>query len=48
MLTETGERSAIVPESHRYRVRDRTLLRYYARSLDHLLTPATKSGARPH
>jgi glycerol-3-phosphate O-acyltransferase len=41
-------RSAIVPESHRYRVRDRTLLRYYARSLDHLLTPATKSGARPH
>ena len=41
-------RSAIVPESHRYRIRDRTLLRYYARSLDHLLTPATKSGARPH
>jgi glycerol-3-phosphate O-acyltransferase len=41
-------RSVLVPESHRYRVRDRTLLRYYARSLDHLLAPSPRSGTRPH
>jgi glycerol-3-phosphate O-acyltransferase len=41
-------RSVIVPESQRYRVRDRTLLRYYARSLTHLLTPSPRSGTRPH
>jgi glycerol-3-phosphate O-acyltransferase len=41
-------RSVIVPESQRYRVRDRTLLRYYGRSLDHLLAPSPRSGARPH
>lgn len=41
-------RSVIVPESQRYRVRDRTLLRYYAHSLDHLLAHSPRSGARPH
>jgi glycerol-3-phosphate O-acyltransferase len=41
-------RSVIVPESQRYRVRDRTLLRYYARSIEHLLSASRQSGARPH
>ncbi len=41
-------RSVIVPESQRYRVRDRTLLRYYARSIEHLLSASRRSGARPH
>lgn len=41
-------RSVIVPESQRYRVRDRTLLRYYARAIQHLLTPARRAGTRPH
>jgi glycerol-3-phosphate O-acyltransferase len=41
-------RSVIVPESQRYRVRDRTLLRYYARSIEHLLSASRHSGARPH
>jgi glycerol-3-phosphate O-acyltransferase len=40
-------RSVIVPESSRYRVRDRTLLRYYARSLNHLLH-STRGGTRTH
>ena len=38
-------RSAIVPESHRYRVRDRTLLRYYARSIGHLIAPPKRTTA---
>jgi len=41
-------RSILVPEGHRYRVRDRMLLRYYARSLDHLLAPPRRAGTRPH
>jgi glycerol-3-phosphate O-acyltransferase len=41
-------RSVIVPEVQRYRVRDRTLLRYYARSIEHLLSASRQSGARPH
>ena len=37
-------RNIIVAESGRFRVRDRNVLRYYARTLDHLLM----SGGRPH
>jgi hypothetical protein len=32
-------RNIIVAERGRFRVRDRNVLRYYARTLDHLLTP---------
>jgi hypothetical protein len=34
-------RGIIVIERGRFRVRDRNVLRYYARTLTHLLTPAT-------
>jgi 1-acyl-sn-glycerol-3-phosphate acyltransferase len=34
-------RGVIVVERGRFRVRDRNVLRYYARTLDHLLTPTT-------
>jgi glycerol-3-phosphate O-acyltransferase len=37
-------RAILVQERGRLRVRDRTVLRYYARTIDHLLA----SGARPH
>ena len=33
-------RGIIVTEDGRYRVRDRNVLRYYGRSIQHLLTPA--------
>ena len=35
-----GERGVVVIEGARVRVRDRVVLRYYARSLDHLLRRA--------
>jgi glycerol-3-phosphate O-acyltransferase len=38
-------RGVLVIERSRFRVRDRTVLRYYARTLDHLLTA---SGGRTH
>ncbi len=41
-------RAILVPEAGRYRVRDRTLLRYYARSLDHLLEPPRRLAAAAH
>jgi glycerol-3-phosphate O-acyltransferase len=37
-------RGIIVSERGRFRVRDRSVLRYYARTIEHLLTPA----GRPH
>jgi hypothetical protein len=36
-----GERGVVVAEGPRVRVRDRVVLRYYARSLDHLLRSRT-------
>jgi glycerol-3-phosphate O-acyltransferase len=41
-------RSVIVAEGHRYRVRDRTLLRYYTRSLEHVLAPPRRSTTSAH
>lgn len=41
-------RAAIVPEGGLYRVRDRSLLRYYARSLDHLLASPRSRGGHAH
>lgn len=38
-------RGVVVVEGGRFRVRDRTVLRYYARTLDHLLAPP---GGRTH
>jgi glycerol-3-phosphate O-acyltransferase len=42
LLTDRG---ALVPDAGRIRVRDRTLLRYYARSLEHLLAPPRAGAA---
>ncbi|HWI17540.1 MAG TPA: hypothetical protein VNT81_07330, partial [Vicinamibacterales bacterium] len=36
-------RNIIVVEQDRYRVRERNVLRYYGRSLAHLLTPPTST-----
>ena len=36
-------RNIIVVEQNRYRVRERNVLRYYARSLDHLLSPPSST-----
>jgi len=36
-------RNIIVVEQGRYRVRERNVLRYYARSLNHLLSPPTST-----
>ena len=38
-------RGIIVIENGRFRVRERNVLRYYARSIQHLLVPATASDA---
>jgi hypothetical protein len=38
-------RNVIVSEGSRLRIRDRNVLRYYARSLEHLITPPS---ARTH
>jgi glycerol-3-phosphate O-acyltransferase len=38
------DRDALALDDGKYRVRDRTLLRYYARSIDHLLEPSRQSG----
>jgi glycerol-3-phosphate O-acyltransferase len=38
------DRDALALDDGKYRVRDRTLLRYYARSLDHLLEPSRQPG----
>jgi glycerol-3-phosphate O-acyltransferase len=43
-----GVRGALVLEGATCRVRDRTLLRYYARSLDHLLDPPRRPVAPAH
>jgi glycerol-3-phosphate O-acyltransferase len=43
-LERLGERGILVREGDRVRVRDRLTLRYYARTLQHLLRP--KTGAR--
>lgn len=40
-------RGVIVVTRGRFRVRDRTVLRYYARTIQHLLAAATRTG-RPH
>jgi hypothetical protein len=37
-------RGIIVVEKDRYRVRERAVLRYYARTLQHLLTPLRDTG----
>jgi hypothetical protein len=37
-------RGIVVSEGGRFRVRDRSVLRYYARTIEHLLAPA----GRPH
>jgi hypothetical protein len=37
-------RGVVVPERGRFRVRERRVLRYYARSIEHLLAPT----GRPH
>jgi hypothetical protein len=47
-LAQLVSRGAIVPEDGRHRVRDRTLLRYYARALDHLLPPPRSTGLHAH
>ena len=39
------DRDALALDDGKYRVRDRTLLRYYARSIDHLLEPSRQPGA---
>jgi hypothetical protein len=36
-------RNIIVVEQQRYRVRERNVLRYYARSLAHLLSPPSST-----
>ena len=41
------DRDAIAIDAGKYRVRDRTLLRYYARSISHLLEAARPASARP-
>ena len=38
------DRDALALDDGKYRVRDRTLLRYYARSIDHLLEPSRQSA----
>jgi hypothetical protein len=47
-VEEAGEpletRGILVVEGGRFRVRDRSVLRYYARTIEHLLTPS----GRPH
>jgi 1-acyl-sn-glycerol-3-phosphate acyltransferase len=53
LATERGvellvDRGAIVVEGDRLRVRDRTLLRYYARSLEHLLAPSRRGASPAH
>ena len=37
-------RGVIVVDGNRYRVRERTVLRYYARTIQHLLTPPSSAG----
>jgi hypothetical protein len=39
------DREAMAIDAGIYRVRDRTLLRYYARSIGHLLAPLPKTAA---
>jgi hypothetical protein len=42
-------RAAIVPEGGRFRVRDRSLLRFYARTIDHLAqSPPRSTGLHAH
>ena len=38
------DRDALALDDGKYRVRDRTLLRYYARSIDHILEPSRQPG----
>jgi len=38
------DRDALALDDGKYRVRDRTVLRYYARSIDHLFEPARQPG----
>jgi 1-acyl-sn-glycerol-3-phosphate acyltransferase len=47
-VAQLTARGAIVPEGGKYRVRDRTLLRYYARSLDHLIEPSRSRVGHAH
>jgi glycerol-3-phosphate O-acyltransferase len=47
-LAQLVIRGAVVPEDGRHRVRDRTLLRFYARALDHLLAPPRSTGPHAH
>lgn len=42
-----GRNIIYVERGGRFRVRERTVLRYYARTLDHLL-PGSRRSARPH
>jgi glycerol-3-phosphate O-acyltransferase len=41
------DRDAMAIDAGRYRVRDRTLLRYYARSISHLIAPLRATAAAP-
>ncbi len=41
------DRDAMAIDDGIYRVRDRTLLRYYARSIGHLIAPPTATTAGP-
>ncbi len=47
-LAQLVSRGAVVPEGGLYRVRDRILLRFYARALDFLLAPPRSSGLHAH
>lgn len=47
-VAQLVSRAAIVADDHRYRVRDRMLLRFYARALDYLLAPPRSAGLHAH
>ena len=44
-LHQLDPRDAMAIADGRYRVRDRTLLRYYARSIAHLIAPVRDTSA---
>jgi len=47
-VAQLVSRAAIVADDQRYRVRDRMLLRFYARALDYLLAPPRSAGLHAH